>query len=275
MNKILFKAYSIPTGYDMPQLSGAGVNLDHVFVVSSSNNDWNCFGRGLGVIGDPQARLLKQGMGYARWASLIYGQEFEGTITPSPAAGLYEKFDGVCHNAANRILVLVGDDVDVRDAAGNELVTLMYGKLGFNIDAYVNRVKDAAAQVNREEPGALQESDIEVVLGRINYDQSPDEEIEMLTEDLETRLGKHLNTFDDTKKTAFIQIYSELQKKRLEVFAGQAAGGQVVDTRPALASQLKPALERCLLGLFDLLGEEQFIGIFKVRPEIALKFLLP
>lgn len=275
MNKVHFNAYAISTGYDIAQLSGIGCKLDHVFVVSSDRNNWNCFGRGIEVLGDPQAHLIKQGTGFARWARLIYGQEFEGTVSPKPAAGLYEKFDGVCHNVANRILVLAGDDIDVRDAAGNELVTLMYGKFGFNIEAYIKRVKDAAAQVNLEEPGALQDSDIEEVLGRIHHNQTPDEEIEMLTEDLETRLGKDLNTFDGTKKDEFFQIYSELQKKRQEVFSAQAAGGLVVDTRLALANQLRPALEDCLKGLFELLGEAQFIGIFKVPPEIALNFLVP
>lgn len=272
METKLFKVYAIPTPYDMTNL--AGQKLDHVFVVSSDGKDWNCFGRGKNHENDAETRPIAEGFGHVRWASLIYGQEYEGLMTPNPAAGLYERYNGVCHNVANRILVLTGDDIDVRDAHGNELVTLLYGKFGFNIDEYVKRIKDAAAQVNSEVPGSLSEEDIESVLTRVKHGQSPDEEIEMLREDLEARLGNHIAEFDSDKKTSFTEIYVNLQKKRQEAFENAARGGQGVDTRMVIAGQLKPVIVNCLNSLDDLLGRDQYLSIFKVPPEAAIEFLI-
>lgn len=78
---------------------------------------------------------IASSQGYVEWARLVYGPEYEGKggrqPNAFPAAGVTELFNGVCQNAANRILVFTDDNIDVRKAGANALVTLLYGKYGF------------------------------------------------------------------------------------------------------------------------------------------------
>jgi len=151
MTTATFTAYARVTHYDSKDLDALGVRLDHVFVISSLWNNWNCFGGGIEEAREDIAIATAQG--YVEWARLIYGPENEGKggrlPNAFPASGVTELFNGVCQNAANRILVFTDDNIDVRKANANALVTLLYGKYGFDLDVFIgftNRLGENSRQ---------------------------------------------------------------------------------------------------------------------------------
>src|SRR5580658_7951616 len=101
------------TLYARPTPSNAGIPFEHTYVLTPAHN-FNCFGAGRG---SDQSRIIRKGYGSEKWASLIYGPN-EGWIDSGLQAGLSIRYDGVCQNAANRILVLTGDEMDCREVQG-------------------------------------------------------------------------------------------------------------------------------------------------------------
>ncbi len=182
MNKAQFLAYSIPT-LDYP--IDTGFKLDHVFVVTSEGDDWGCFGRGRDYI--PQAKQIAQGLGYAKWGNMIRGGD---------ETGLQNLITGTCHNVANRLLVLAGTGVSA--AVGDALVLLFYGKYGFNVDAYINRVQSSAAAINEAEPGALSDNEISDVINKVTGGMS--DELEILEQDFQDALQPHNESLRWTPK---------------------------------------------------------------------------
>jgi len=272
MDKAHFQAYCIDfSGYGgLPP----GITVSHTFVASPSHN-WNCFGTGKEATAG--AKVLPSGAGsaYEQWASNIYGP-YEGRGNDCPAAGLHVTYDGVCHNAANRILVLA--DADVSDATGNALVMLMYGKYGFNIPQYIQAVKDAAQKVNADaRTTIIPQDEVDGVVARITGDVAG--EIDTLEKDIlrshfEERLK--LQNLSPDQASRLRQIYSDFQAQRLVIFNATEAHNPNHSTniQAQYATAMKPVLSQCLEQMLQTLGETQFLALFQASPEQAISFLL-
>ena len=264
-NPTQFTAYALLSGG-----YASGLTVDHVYVVAEDHN-WNCFGRGAAQ--SPPGRLIAQGMGNALWASLIYDPKSEGKDNQCLATGITEKYEGVCHTVANRILVLCGDDLDSRKATGNELATVMYGKFGFNLESYIASVKQAAAEANSRQPGAVSPEDVETVVNRILRGYKPDQEMELLRADLEEQFQIHFDSFTASQRDDFIGTYTDFQAKRKAAFDAEPKGNSQ-DFQPRFAKRLMPDLKVYLSQVQRLLGPEQYAKIFMLAPKEATQFLL-
>jgi len=257
MNKDILTAYSIPTSYP----NANGLNLTHVFVVSTVNgavtNNWGCFGRGAECI--PQAKQIAQGPAYTKWADLINGTE---------NAGLTNCVTGVCHNVANRLLVLAGTDVSGAD--GDAAAILLYGKYGFNVDQYVARIKATANAINNEQPGTISDAEISGIIDQITGGQS--DELKILEQDFQDLLQPHNENLTDAQKTGLSDIYNDFHNKRQQEWA---AGDQNdPDFQTKYEERMKPVLIQSLTQMSALLGPDEYKTIFGYLPEQAAKFLL-
>lgn len=259
------------TLYARPTPSPGGVPFEHTYVTTKSDTDvshnFNCFGAGAG---SDQSRPVLQCTASSKWASLIYGPD-EGPIDSTPAAGLRVRYDGVCQNAANRILVLAGDDTDARRTKGNAFAILMYGKFGFNIPQYIQTVQSTGEQLLNTTPGEINPSDIQVVLDRITRGQTPDAELEILHEDAEEQRDINLPDVTDAQRNVFRPIYSDYQTERSAVFVATASKANVGDqiAYGPLKSNLAAPWAKCVDRLVAALGPEQFKMMFGVEPDTA------
>lgn len=243
-----------------------GLPSEHTYIGTSDNQNFNCFGRNSG------GRTVRTSTGSSKWASLIYGA-YQGCGDDQPAVGLRVRYDGVCQNACNRLLVLTGDAIDARATKGNVLATLMYGVFGFNIDKYVAAVKSAGAQLLQSNPGEIQPSDIQTVLNRIALGQSPDAELDILHADIPEQEGlPALPPITDAQRAAFRPIYSDYQSERQAAFLATASkvpyGTQIAYKELPLA--LVQPLEKCVERLIEAVGPAQFASMFGITPD-ALK----
>lgn len=255
------------TLYARPSGSIGAIPLEHTYIVSADGHNWNCFGAGKG---SDQSRIVRKVNGSSKWASLIYGPD-EGPIDSTPAAGLRVRYDGVCQNAANRILVLAGDDIDARGTQGNAFATLMYGKFGFNIPQYIETVKSTGAKLLTTNPGEITPSDIQAVLDRINRGITPDAELAILHADAEEQLGTSLLDITDAQANAFRPIYGDYQNDRSAAFATAASKANVGDqiAYGPLKSNLAAPWAKCVDRLVTTIGPDQFKMMFGVEPGAA------
>ncbi len=264
MSLVKFSTYAIPTVY--PGMVSS--KTDHVFVCSGDGtHNWNCFGRGCELINkSEELRELENASGSinSEWASLIYGSSFEGKTDGSPAAGIKERFNGVCHNAANRILVLAGDEVDVRAAFGSAFVTLVYGKFGYDIDAYVENVSNTAKTLK------ITDDEIEAVVKRITRGKSPEDEFDILKNDLDEHFGMHLSSLSDEERSKFDRIYGKFQGERVAAYTAEPQTGDCQEFQERFKKHLEPHLETCLRDLNALLGPDLFVAIFELPLEAAI-----
>ena len=172
MTMATFAAYARVTPYDSDELKALGIQLDHVFVTSNLRNNWNCFGGGIEEACEDH--MISSSQGCVEWATLVYGKENEGKggriPNAFPAAEVTELYNGVCQNAANRILVFTENNIDVRKANANALVTLLYGKYGFGIEVFVEKVKSTAASLG------VSEDELAAILDRLSRGQSAEAE---------------------------------------------------------------------------------------------------
>ncbi len=272
MDKAHFQAYCIDfSGYGgLPP----GIKVSHTFV-ASPNHNWNCFGTGKEAVNSAKVLQSGAGSGYEQWACYVYGP-YDGKGGECPAAGLHVQYDGVCHNAANRVLVLA--NADVSDATGNALVMLMYGKYGFNIPQYIQAVKDAAQKVNADaRTTIIPQDEVDGVVARIMGDVAS--EIDTLEKDI---LRSHfeeqlkLQTLSHDQASRLWQIYSDFQAQRLVIFDATEAHNPNHSTniQAQYATAMKPVLSQCLEQMLQTLGETQFLAMFQASPEQAISFLL-
>ena len=256
---IQFTLYAIDSG-----LFG-GLPSEHTYL-SVPGHNFNCFGRFDG------GRLVRASTGSAAWACAVYGHDNEGGQDSGAPTGMTIRYNGVCQNLANRILALVTDDIDARSTLGNVLATLMYGKYGFGMDQYVSAVKNAGAKLLSEGSGEIQQSDIDTAVNRIAAGQTADAELDILHADIAEQENITLPPITDAQRSLCRPIYAEYQADRAAVFA------QVAITAPPseqiaydkLPRGLVAPLEKCVEGLVDALGLDQFKLIFGVDPA-ALK----
>jgi hypothetical protein len=239
-----------------------GLSSEHTYVLSGDGHVWNCFGRYDG------GRLIRTAKGSSKWASLIYGPN-ERRGDDQAAAGLRVRYDGVCQNAANRILVLTGDNIDARETKGNVLATLMYGKFGLNLDRYVESVKSTGAQLLKTDPGEINDADIQTVLNRINQGLTPDAELDILHVDMKEQFSEPLPDITDAQRTIFRPIYGDYQNDRIAAFnATPKQYGEEIAQNKLLQSLIGP-WTKCVERLITALGPEQFKDMLGVDPAAA------
>ena len=259
MNKEIIRAYSIQTNY----YNLGGLKLTHVFVVSWINgtwkNNWNCFGTGAECL--PNAQQVSEGPAYVKWADLINGPD---------SAGLRNQVTGVCHNVANRLLVLAG--IDVSGADGDAVAILMYGKYGFNVVQYIERVKATANEINSEQPGTISDAEIDDVINRITGGLT--EESDILERDFQEKLQPHNENLTDAQKTSLSEIYNDFSTKRQQALDAGNQSDQAGDFQNKYAERMKPIVLQSLTQMLTVLGPDQYKTIFDFSPEQAAKFLI-
>lgn len=262
MKMATFTAYARVTHYDSDELKDLGIQLDHVFVTSSLQNNWNCFGGGIEEA--CREHEIASSQGYAEWARLVYGAKFEGKFgrkpNAYPAAGLTELYNGVCQNAANRILAFTVDNIDVRKAHANALVTLLYGKYGFDIDAFVETVKATASSLG------VSEEVLGTTLARLSQGQSAEAELDILKSVYVRKSGRPFPEIPADKWSHMVEIQSAFQLRRTAEFNKLAQIKPKQDIRMDLVEALKPDLATYYAALEGVVGREAVLQIMQVLP---------
>lgn len=249
-----------------------GYRVDHVYLTSTTNNNWNCFGRGRETARPDYKIELTHG--YALWMELVYGVENEGKSgrgeNAHPAAGVWNLFSGVCHNAANRLLVLANDNKDVWRANGNGFVTVLFGKYGFEMDAFIASVKNAAKQL--EVPA----EELANVVDRIRKGQTPEAELEVFRKIYEHRTGSRFDAIGATAIDRITDQWKHFQVRRLEEFrrlAKLVKTEKDQDIRDELQKNLQPDLVEFYRALGGIIGQDTVHKVLQVLPEKMVQAL--
>jgi hypothetical protein len=249
--------YAINTDYrrNLPD-----VPFDHTFVVSDSKDNFNCWGRGIEVLGQG-TRQIATGSALAEWVRRINGTD------PNHPSGLTQYVDGVCQNAANRLLLLAGTDVSAANA--NFLVILMYGKYGYGLSDFAAAVKNAADSINRDEPGTIPPGDIQAVLARLADD--PSDELQILENHFQEALPKTLTA---TQITQLLTAYRQFQSDRQQIYSNIQPKRNDPNFQDEFAAALFPKLKSFLETCSTILGPATSAAVFKMLPAEAISFLL-
>ncbi|GAA0126311.1 hypothetical protein UT300019_22140 [Clostridium sp. CTA-19] len=99
-------------------LTMGGTGLEHTYVSSSDGKVWRCFGRNSG------GRMIANHIGSSKQADIM------SKPSETNETGIRYGIDGVCHQAANRILYFTSEVVD--KAGGYSASRAMYGIYGTN-----------------------------------------------------------------------------------------------------------------------------------------------
>lgn len=111
------------SAHTIPTIINAG--WDHVYVISDAGHKWGCFGR------DNGGTALCWGSGDAAFANCLSTPQGQSPVGVPIYAGITYAVDGVCHQAANRILYPVGSGgLIVAQAKGYGLSAFLYGTYG-------------------------------------------------------------------------------------------------------------------------------------------------
>jgi hypothetical protein len=239
-----------------------GLPSEHTYVTVPGHN-FNCFGRFDG------GRFVRKSSGSATWACSLYGHKNEGGQDAGSPTGLSIRYDGVCQNVANRVLVLLADDIDARGTEGNVLATLMYGKFGFNLDKYIEAVKSTGGQFVANGSGEVKQLDIDTALSRIAAGQTPDAELDILHTDIQEQEGITLPEITGAQRIAFRPIYSDYQNERMAAFLAIASKVpcNVQIAYNELPHSLVQPLEKCVERLASALGPDEFKNMFGLTPD--------
>mgnify|MGYP003606990066 CR=1 FL=1 len=264
------QAYGISTTA-YPNLSGHPV--DHVFVVGDGGFNWPCFGRGCEVISS--SHLVAEGKSSVGWIDLLNGTD---AIHPT---GLTNKVDGICHNVANRLIASA--NCSVAEAAGNLLVTLVYGKFGFNTDSFLERVR-AFAVAHQKDSGDAVDTVVAALCGAI--DSRHADELQQLRAYIEKRCADSQPLpVDRDILMAFMQdelqgFYAEFVATRERIFATLFdSADPSIFTCPATDDSKTMAFQKEYLSqlqkhLIDQMTGERFRAIFTTSPQDAFAHLL-
>ena len=269
--------YAMPTGYDCNALKG--FRLDHVCLCDKEGrHNWNCFGRGRSDILNNDVRRLCVASGNAEWLAEVYGREAEGKSgrgnhDPS-AAGVCELFNGVCQNAANRLLALTGENYDVSKARGNELVVLAFGKYGFGIDDFIQKVGDSADRVNARHPNSVSQDDVARSIACLREGQKVAYEFEALTDELPDLRAAFAEKTTERDRNEFSVEYAAFQCRRDAEFAKlDKASLPNHDARERMGEFLKNEMTAFLTKIRVRLGDETYQQVLHVLPQDAFDML--
>ena len=124
------EAYSMPSSTFVPDDS-------HVMVINTARDmEWDDFGGGWS---DRRTKTLQaRTNAYKQWLLNFC----KPTVSPTDT-GITFMENGVCHTAANRILIVSDGDTNVRLAPGDEYAILFFGKYGLGISDFKKKLKDS------------------------------------------------------------------------------------------------------------------------------------
>lgn len=260
MDTILFTAYGRKTtGYDKRFPNIHLPPLDHVFIRSSSGQQWHLFGQKDKITPqNPQVGTAKISL---PWFEHVHGN-------PNTAAGIILKVTGTCQNAANRLLALGGGDVS--GAQGNELVILAYGKYGFKRHEFIEHVRKTAERLN----GIIPQGTVDNVTRQISGDC--DSDLNGLKQEFDERFHGHplpnptLNEF----KRAYVdyhfrreQVFNELYSQKNNVKNADKFQKEYIKR---VGLMLQEFLETCQ----DLLGDDLWTKELNLPPARAAVTML-
>lgn len=272
------EVYAAPTvGYDCNELKG--FRLDHTWLSTESGpHNWNCYGRGRSNNHDANTRRIGVAHGNVAWMAAVYGPKAEGRSgrgdNDPAAAGVVELLHGVCQNAANRILAMTEENLDVSKAAGNELVVLAFGKYGFGVDRFIERLKVTAADLNAKVPGSVTEEELRRTIANVKAGTTVNAEFYALTDDLPSIRDAFKVSATDRQRIEFAEKYVAFQSRRAEKFAAiEKLHLPNHDARGQMASFLKVELSNLLEYMRGNLGEDVYTQVVSVVPNGAWDML--
>lgn len=268
MRNVKITVYARKANYD--RLSG--FKVDHVYAISENNNNWNCFGGGREEA-TPENEIGHT-LGCAKWMELVYGVANEGKSgrgeNAHPAAGVWNLYSGVCHNAANRLLVLANDNKDVWRANGNGFVTVLFGKYGFEVDAFIASVENSAKQLG------VPAEEIANVVDRIRKGQTPEAELEVFCKIFEHRTGLRFDSIGTNAINRITDQWEHFRVRRLEEFGKLAKlvpTKKDQDIRDELQKLLQPDLLEFYRALDGIIGQDTVHKVLQVLPEQMVQAL--
>jgi len=263
--------YAAPTEYrDCPQLRG--IKLDHTWLSSECGpHNWNCYGRGRGNNKDHNARRLGLAHGNLAWMAEVYGPGAEGRSGRNPgdpaAAGAVELLHGVCQNVSNRMLAMTVENLDVSKAGGNELVVLAFGKYGFGVEKFIERLKKTADRLNAVTPGIVSKAELDRTLANVKAGMTVGAEFDALTDDLPIIRDAFRSKTTSSEKSEFAKEYAAFQHRRAEMFLEiEKSNLPNHDARGKMAVFLKAELGRLLGKVQELLGSDVYAQVVSVVP---------
>lgn len=235
---------------------------DHVFVVSDQGHDWGCFGRGKNHI--PESHLLTTAQGCAEWINALNGTNGKYPTT------LVNQVSGVCHNVANRLLLVA--DADVSDARGNGLATLAFGKYGFELDDFAQRITDTAKQIE-----TVSDDQVENALCKLKAHLN--DELTDLAEDLMGLFDLHTSELPLTTLDKIRDLYRSFHDTRRNCYLKASTAepeyiltnGYKTDVR--YLRRLEPELRNFLYQLETRLGNAIYTRAIPFLPEEASDYL--
>ncbi len=269
--------YAMPTeGYHEAL---KGFRLDHVCLYDKEgSHNWNCFGRGRSDIHNKDVRKLCVASGNAEWLAEIYGREAEGKggrgNQDPPAAGVCELFNGVCQNVANRLLAITEENYDVSKADGNELVVLTFGKYGFGVEKFIQKVKESADRVNARNPDSISHDRVEQAIANLLEGQKVTYEFEALTDDLPDLRAAFAEKATERDRNEFALEYAAFQNRRADEFAKlDKTSLPHHDARERMGAFLKNEMKVFLTKIRARLGGETYLQVLHVLPQDAFDVL--
>ena len=264
------EVYAAPTGYDCNALKG--FRLDHTWLSTESGpHNWNCYGRGRSNNHDADARRIGVAHGNVAWMAAVYGPNAEGRPgrgdNDPAAAGVVELLHGVCQNAANRMLAMTEENLDVSKAAGNELVVLAFGKYGFGVERFIECLNATAIELNEKVPGSVTEEELRRTMANIKAGSTVDAEFHALTDDLPKIRAAFVESATDRQRIEFAKKYAAFQSRRAEKFADiEKIRLPNHDARGQMASFFKVELSSLLESIRGILGEDVYAQVVSVVP---------
>lgn len=269
MNTGKVKAYAIVSeGYaGLPM-----IKMDHVFLVSDRGHNWNCFGRGIETLSNPSMKgkvdCLGEIEGNIEWMAKVYASKLEDSIgSDRPEAGIYNRYSGVCQNAANRILAMGSGKLSVAKAKMNELSVLLYGKYGFDVESFVAKIEAAAEELNMMKPGSVTQDELDAVKARFAHGMTLEEELRLLTDDAPKTMSAIREKCTSEQIDSFLQVYVKVREERQAGFLRLKASGLRGDAAQRQLAATISGSAICLLEKIGLLiGDIPFHELFHGTP---------
>lgn len=254
MPRVTVRAHSIKAAWQLDREMGDW-QLDHTFVSTGNGQSWGCFGRDLEkapqayVIGQAQAELL-----------------FVSALAGDGSCGLKYAISGICHQAANRLLIPAG--IDVRQSPGCELSIPLFGKYGLGRQSLVEHIEKAAARANTIQAGSVQAEDLEAAVASVTAGARHD--IEILAAEIEEMLELRIADLDQSMVGALVGAYTALYEKRESLY-------RKLDQNRLGESQYRHAMRDLFLSTLEegreILGAERFARLFPYPVTVAADYV--
>jgi len=172
------------------------------------------------------------------------------------------------------MLAMTEENLDASKAGGNELVVLAFGKYGFGVEAFVDRLKETAAMLNAATPGIVTEAELARTLANVEAGRTAGAEFEALTDDLPMIKDAFLTRTTSAQRAEFAKEYAAFQTRRSEKFLEvEKSNLPNHDARGKMAIFLESELGRLLEKVRELLGPDVYAQVVSVVPGEAWNVL--